>query len=154
IMHKLGVGGVLGDFFGFDRGIDAHAAAGKRHHRELMFLQQVLELAGAAEVLDHVRPQLNPAEAKRRDVLDRLAIISAPGDRGISEPDIRRGRSDWCIEIRKVYGRVKWRIKKRPARYWRSRARRRGRAQTCQEIATCDLEWHTGCPPGVRSLVT
>src|SRR5215467_13904089 len=117
VVHKLRVGRVFGQFISFHRRINMYTTAGERNHGELMFLQQILELAGAAEFLDHICPQLNPVKAQIRDVIYGLPVVSVPCDGGVSQVNLRRSGADRSIEIRKVRRWIKRRLKKCPGRH-------------------------------------
>src|SRR6266849_7921992 len=71
-----------------------------------MLLQQREDRRGAAKFLDTVGTQLDSAKTERRDVLNRLAVVSAPSDCGIAKMNFGRRRRDGRVEV----GEVRWRV--------------------------------------------
>ena len=90
IVHKFCIGGVLGNFLGFKRRVNAHAAARKRNHLQLVFFEQVPQFRGAAKFLDHIGAQLNSMKAQRCNVFNGLSVVSTPSDGSISKKNRRR----------------------------------------------------------------
>ena len=64
IVHKFCISGVLGNFFGLECRVDAHAPAGERNHLQLVLFEQVPQFRCAAKFLDDIGTQLNSAEAQ------------------------------------------------------------------------------------------
>ena len=94
VAHEPRVLQVRGHVFRLELRFDPHVPARERHHRQAMLRQQLLERRGlVAELRQRRRPQLNPLEADRGHILDRLAILSLPGDGGIPELNVIHLRS-------------------------------------------------------------
>src|SRR6267143_5847107 len=144
IMHKFCMGRVLGNFFGFERGVNTYAPAGERDHLQLVFFEQVPQFRGAAKFFEHIGPQLNSMEAQRRNVFDRLPVVSAPRDGSISKQNIGMGGLNRRVKIRQVH----WRVEPRTQRCiaWDRGQGRRGsyHPETTEKLTTRSAKRHTG----------
>src|SRR5712692_5018417 len=140
IAQEFCMRGMFGDFLAQRRRITAKITARQRHQLQLVLLQQLKDRRGAAELFDTVRTQLDSAKTQRPDILNRLAIVSAPGNRRVSEVNLRRSRRNRCIEVPQV----RWRIKKlaRVYRLQRQRQSNRRSAHPAEKLTTQNSALH------------
>src|SRR5882672_8051421 len=144
IMHKFCMGRVLGNFFGFERGVNTYAPAGERNHLQLVLFEQVPQFRGAAKFFEHIGPQLNSMEAQRRNVFDRLPVVSVPSDGRISKQNVgRRGRNR-RIKIRQVHRRVERRIQRCIDWDRGKSSRSRHYPEATEKLTTRSAKHHTG----------
>src|SRR5712671_1662971 len=105
-----------------------------------MLLQQPEHRGGAAKFLDTVGTQLDSAKTQRRDVLNRLAIVSAPSDCRIAKMNFGRRRRDGRVEEGEVRGWVQHFA--RDDGFARERDCGGQRGQSAEKLATCYSTLH------------
>src|SRR5262249_31894233 len=77
---------VVVDLLITSRQVDADAAARQRDEGEAPCRQQISERPGArSETRKNVCSKLDPAESERGDVVDRLEVLAAPCDGGVTD---------------------------------------------------------------------
>src|SRR6266403_669833 len=144
IVRKFCIGGVLDYSLNLERGINTYAPAGERNHLQLVFFEQVPQFRRAAKFLEHIGPQLNSMEAQCRNSFDRLSVVSAPRDGGISKQNVGRGGRNRRVKIRQVHWPVEPRIQRCIA--WDRGQGRRGsyHPETTEKLTTRNVKRHTG----------
>ena len=150
-MHKFCISRVLGNFFGFECSVNAYAAARERHHLQLVLFEQVPQFCRAAKFLDDIGAQLYSVEAQRRNICDRLPVVSAPGDGRVSKMDLTGPRRNRRIKIRQVHRRIK-RLSSPYFLVWKRGNRRNSRYSHAQnKFSPRHSILHTTLPDGLRN---
>ena len=74
----------------FFRRIEVRISARERHEHQLVLGQRRLQRLRVRMLLQHIRAQLYPRITHRGDLLNRLAVVSIPGNRRISYAQLPR----------------------------------------------------------------
>src|SRR2546422_1052001 len=94
VADELRMPRVLSQGFRFSRWIERNVPARQRHEHEALVGEQLLELAGSsAPGVERRLPQLHTVKAERGDVIDGLAVVAVPRNRGVAESDARGRRA-------------------------------------------------------------
>src|SRR5438128_12221693 len=102
-MYEFSVADVLGYLNILRTGSDTNRSARQGDHFEVMLVQQIAQSFWAITVVfQQVVTQLNTAKSNLGDVLDRLQIISAPGNCRIAEANVRGRWRNWAIKVREI----------------------------------------------------
>jgi hypothetical protein len=72
----------------------------------MVFRKEFAQRLWAAEFFNAIGTNLDTVESERGDIVDRLAIVTTPGDGGISEMNFAGTRGDRRIEVRQVDRRI------------------------------------------------
>src|SRR6266478_1625730 len=109
-----------------------------------MLLQQREDRRGAAKFLDTVGTQLDSAKTERRDVLNRLTIVSAPSNCRIAKMNFGRRRRDGRVEVGEVSGWVQHLARDCGFAWDRRGGGQHG--QSTEKLATCYSILHDAPP--------
>src|ERR1700722_13905981 len=96
---------MFGDFTGF-WGVNIDAPAGKGNEIEIVFSEEFAERLRASEFFNTIGTYLDAAKSERGDIVNRLAIVAAPGDGRISEMNFARARRNRRVEVRQIDRRI------------------------------------------------
>ncbi len=86
-----------------ERGVGIHGAARECHEGQPALLQELPQRRRAGpERGEEIGAELDAAEPDAGDILDRLEVVAAPGDRRVAEADVGRGPGHRPVEAGEV----------------------------------------------------